>query len=167
LSESEVESLIKPFSEQEIKAALDDMKTNSAPDLDGLPAEFCKCFWNQVREHVLEMFNKFYVGELNLRRLNYGLISLIPRLKEVNHIKQYRPIYLLGVDYKWFTKVLTRRLTVVAEPIISKTQTAFLPGRNILEGVFILHETLHEMRRKNIKGIIMKLDFEKAYDKVS
>jgi hypothetical protein len=71
------------------------------------------------------------------------------------------------VDYKWFTKVLTRRLTAVAEPIISKTQTAFLPGRNILEGVFILHETLHEMRRKNIKGIIMKLDFEKAYDKVS
>jgi hypothetical protein len=42
-----------------------------------------------------------------------------------------------------------------------------LPGGNILEGVVVLHETLHEMIRKKRKGIIMKLDFEKAYDKVS
>jgi hypothetical protein len=55
----------------------------------------------------------------------------------------------------------------VANSIISKTQTTFLPGRNNLEGVVILHETLHEMRRKKRKGIIMKLGFEKANDKVS
>jgi hypothetical protein len=83
------------------------------------------------------------------------------------NIKQYRPICWLGVDYKWFTKVLAKRLTVVAESIIGKRQTTFLPGRNILEGVEILHVTLHEMRRRKTKGIIMKLDFEKAYDKVS
>jgi hypothetical protein len=71
------------------------------------------------------------------------------------------------VDYKWFTKVLARRLTEVAEMVISKTQTTFLPGRNILEGVVILHETLHELRRKKRKGVIMKMDFEHAYDKVS
>jgi hypothetical protein len=98
-----------------------------------------------------------------LSRINYELISLIPKLKEANNIKQYRPICLLGVDYKWFTKVLTMRL---ADSIISKTHSDFLPGRNILEGVVILHETLHEMRRQKRKGIIMKLDFEKTYDKV-
>jgi hypothetical protein len=48
----------------------------------------------------MEMFQKFYLGELNLSRLSYGLISLIPKLKEANNIKQYRPICLLGVDYK-------------------------------------------------------------------
>jgi hypothetical protein len=73
----------------------------------------------------------------------------------------------LGVDYKWFTKVLIKRLTEVAKSIISKTQTTFLPGRKILEGVVILHETVCEMRRKKRKRIIMKLDFEKEYDKVS
>jgi hypothetical protein len=77
------------------------------------------------------------------------------------------PICLLGVDYKWFIKVLTMRLTAVADSIISKTQTSILLGRNILEGVVVLHETLYEMRRKKSKGIIMKLDFEKSYDKVS
>jgi hypothetical protein len=115
---------------------------------------------------MLEMFENLYNGELNLSKINYGLISLTSKLKEANNIKQYKPIYLLGVHYKWFTKVMTMRLTTVADSNIGKTQTTFLPGRNILEGVVILHETLHEMRRKR-KGIIMKLDFEKAYDKVS
>jgi hypothetical protein len=36
----------------------------------------------------------------------------------------------------------------VADAIISKTPTTFLPGRNILEGVVVLHDTMHEMRRK-------------------
>ena len=36
-----------------------------------------------------------------------------------------------------------------------------------MEGVAILHETLHEIKRKNYSGIILKLDFEKAYDKVN
>jgi hypothetical protein len=113
------------------------------------------------------MFGKFYNGELNLSRLNYGLISLIPKLKKVNNIKQFRPIYLLGVDYKWITKVLTKRLTLVADSVVSKTQTSFIPGRNILEGVVILHETKHELNRRKKKGVILKLDFEKAYDKVA
>jgi hypothetical protein len=36
-----------------------------------------------------------------------------------------------------------------------------MKGRNILSGIMILHET----KKKQI-GIILKLDFEKAYDKV-
>ena len=41
-----------------------------------------------------------------------------------------------------------------------------MSGRNILEGVVILHETIHELHRKNLSGVIFKIDFEKAYDKV-
>jgi hypothetical protein len=114
---------------------------------------------------VVEMFDKFHRGEFNISRLNYGLISLIPKIKEANTIKKFRPICLLGVDYKWFMKVLTNRLAKVADSLISSTQIAFIPGRNILEGVVILHETIHEMTRKKQKWIILKIDFEKAYDK--
>jgi hypothetical protein len=46
-----------------------------------------------------------------------------------------------------------------ADSVISQTQTTFMPGRNILEDVVILHETLHELRRKKKKAIIM--NFEK------
>ena len=42
-----------------------------------------------------------------------------------------------------------------------------MQGRNILDGVAVLHETVHEMHRKKINGVISKIDFEKAYDKVN
>jgi hypothetical protein len=41
-----------------------------------------------------------------------------------------------------------------------------MPGRYILEGVVILHETIHELHRKKMDSVLLKLDFEKSYDKV-
>jgi hypothetical protein len=41
-----------------------------------------------------------------------------------------------------------------------------MPGRHILEGVLVLHETIHELHRKKLDGVLLKIDFEKAYDKV-
>jgi len=41
------------------------------------------------------MFADLYEDQLDLKRLNYGVITLIPKLKEANTIKQYRPICLL------------------------------------------------------------------------
>ena len=55
---------------------------------------------------------------------------------------------------------------MVAHKVISPTQTAFLPSRNIMEGVVVLHETIHELHRKKKSAVIFKIDFEKAYDKV-
>jgi hypothetical protein len=142
------------------------MSSNSTPDPDGLSTAFYKALWDKVKDHVMEMFGNFHKGELNLSRLNYGLISLIPKLKEANNVKQFRPICLLGVDYKWITRVLTKRLTTMADSVVSMTQTTFIPGRNILEGVVILHQTMHELKTRK-KGVILKLYLENAYDKVS
>jgi hypothetical protein len=70
------------------------------------------------------------------------------------------------VSFKIFTKVLTNRINLVAQKVVSTSQTTFLPGRYILEGVAILHEMIHEMHRKKKSGVILKLHFEKAHDKV-
>jgi len=106
-------------------------------------------------------------GSLDLLRLIYGVIILIPKLKLPNNIKQFRPICLLNLVYKIITKVLTLRLTEVVDRVISKNQTAFITWRSILDGVVILQEVVHELKRTKQEGIILKLDFEKAYDRVS
>ena len=65
-----------------------------------------------------------------------------------------------------FAKVLNNRFTPIAEEVIGGNQSGFIKGRNILEGVVILHEVIHELKTSKKKGLIMKIDFEKAYDKV-
>ena len=152
---------------EEVDAALKEIKNGTAPGPDGLSIEFFKQFWPQLRHIVLGMLNDLHNDTLDLWRLNYGEIVLIPKLKLPNNIRQFRPICLLNVIYKIITKVLTLRLTEAAARVISKNQTAFIPGRSILDGVVILQEVLHDLKSGKQEGIILKLDFEKAYDRVS
>jgi hypothetical protein len=112
------------------------------------------------------LFNFLHAGQLELFRLNFDEIILLPKVNEAERIQQYRPICLPNVSFKIFTKVATLRLNTVADHVDRPSQTAFMQGRNILDGVVSLHETVHELHSKKLNGVILKLDFEKAYDKV-
>ena len=114
----------------------------------------------------MQLFYDFHQGTLPIHSLNFGVITLLPKKADASRIQQFRPICLLNVSFKIFTKVLTNRLSLVANKVKRPSQTAFISVRHILEGVVILHETLHEMHRKKKSGVVLKLDFEKAYDKV-
>jgi hypothetical protein len=143
------------------------MEKNKAPGPDGFPAEFYQCFWEVIKPDLMAMFAAFQEGHLPLFHLNFGTIILLPKKENAVQIEQYRPICLLNVSFKVFTKVGTNRVTEVAHKVVRPTQTAFMPGRHILEGVVVLHETIHELHRNKMNGVLLKLDFEKAYDKVN
>ena len=142
------------------------MEHNKALGLDGFPAEFYQVFWEVIKKDLLALFSDFYEEKLPLFCLNFGVISLIPKTNDAKKIQQYRLICVLNVSFKIFTKVGTNRINKVAQSVIQPSQTAFIPGRNIMEGVVILHETIHELHTKKLNGVIFKVDFEKAYDKV-
>jgi len=166
ISDDENKLLTVQFTEKEVREAIFQMKHNKAPGPDGFPAEFYQVFWALIKDDLMAMFREFHAGNLPFFNLNFGTVTLIPKQKEVKQIQQYRPICMLNVSFKIFTKVLANRLTALANKVVGQSQTAFMPGRNILEGEVILHETIHELHKKK-DGVILKLDFEKAYDKVS
>jgi len=142
------------------------MEHNKASGPDGFPVEFYQVFWNLIKDDLMALFTDFHKEELNLYSLNFRIITLIPKIQEATKIQQYRPICVLNVSFKFFTKVGTNRLNKVAQTVVSPTQIAFMLGRNIMEGVVILHETIHELHTKKSDGVIFKIDFEKAYDRV-
>lgn len=47
---------------------------------------------------------------------------------------EYRPISLIGSMYKIVAKLLALHMNKVLGKVISNYQTAFLPGRQILDG---------------------------------
>jgi hypothetical protein len=95
----------------------------------------------------MKIVGDFNDAKLDLQRLNYGVITLVLKVREANTIKQYKSICLLNVDFKIFSKLLIDRLTPIADKLINPNQTTFIKGGNILEGVVILHEVTHGFRK--------------------
>lgn len=70
------------------------------------------------------------------------------------------------MSFKILTKLLAHRLGDIIDRIINDCQYAFIKGRNILDEVVALHEIVHKISCSKGKGVILKLDFEKTYDKI-
>jgi hypothetical protein len=154
LSPDECDILTKPFSKEEIKGAIMQIERNKAFGPDGFPSESYQKIWDVIKMDLMAMFIQLQTGDLSLFKLNSGVIMLLPKKEYASRIEQYRPICLLNVSFKNFTKVGTNRVTNIALTVIKPTQSAFIHGRNILEGVVVLQETIHELHRKKMNGII-------------
>jgi mannosylglycoprotein endo-beta-mannosidase len=154
--------LTEPYFEDEVMKAIFLMEHNKAPGPDGFPAEFYQTFWDTIKLDLLELFNELHAGQLEQFHLNFGEVILLPKVNKAERIQQFRPICLLNVSFEIFTKVATIRLNTVADHVVRPSQTAFMQGINILDGVVILHEGVHELHTKKLNGVILKLDFEKA-----
>jgi hypothetical protein len=104
---------------------------------------------------------------VDVSRLNFGILSLIPKVKGADSIKQFRPIALINVIFKFIAKAYAIRLASLANRMIHRSQTAFIKGRALHEGVLALHEIAHEINSKKLGGLFLKQNFEKAYDRVN
>jgi hypothetical protein len=58
-------------------------KENSAPGPNGYGVVFFKKFWDQIKDEMKLMFSDFFEGKLDIKRLNYGVITLVPSLKKL------------------------------------------------------------------------------------
>ena len=95
-----------------------------------------------------------------------SFITLVPKSEAPIDLTEYRPINLIGVVSKLISKVLANRLKKVMGNIIEDTQSAFITGRFILDGLLVINEITSWARRSGKSIFRMQIDFEKAYDNV-
>lgn len=100
------------------------------------------------------------------RRSNASFIVLISKVTSPQGINDFRPISLIGCLYKIVTKILARRIKGVLPKLIDDRQSTFLGGRNMLDGVVVANEIVHAAKSDKKPTILLKVDFEKAYDTV-
>ena len=156
-----------PFSEEEVHSALMEMNGDKVPGPDGFTVAFWQKCWEFVKEEVLDIFKEFHEQSSFLKSLNNTFLVLIPKKGGAEDLGDFRPISLLGGIYKLLAKVLANRLKKVLGKVVSSDQNAFVMGRQILDASLIANEVIDAWQKRKEKGLICKLDVEKAYDSIN
>jgi hypothetical protein len=119
-----------------------------------------------MKYDVRILFDQFHGNESLPRSLFSYFITLIPKVHSPQELREFRPISLLGSIYKLVAKVLAARLAKVIGLLIPSTQSAFIKGRSLVEGVVAVNETIDYAKKARKSCLVLKVDFEKAYDSV-
>ena len=73
----------------------------------------------------------------------------------------------MNVTYKLASAVISNRLKTVLDKVIHENQKGFISGRFLGENVRLIYDVLFESKKQNIPGLLLSIDFEKAFDTVS
>ena len=146
--------LIKPFTVEEVKHAVWDCDNFKSPGPDGVNSGF------------MRFISEFHRNGKLSKGLNGTFIALIPKVESPQRLNDFRPISMVGSLYKVLSKVLANRLRVVMSNVISETQSAFIHGRQILDGILIASELVEDARHLKKDLLLFKVDFEKTFDSI-
>nr|GEZ93247.1 hypothetical protein [Tanacetum cinerariifolium] len=113
---------------------------------------------------MIRFVQEFFHYKTFPKGCNSSFIALIPKVSNAKIVSDFCLISLIGCQYKIIGKILANRLNKVIRSCISLVQSAFIKGRNILNGSLILNEVLAWYRKSKKDPMVFKVDFEKAFD---
>ncbi|GJV18221.1 RNA-directed DNA polymerase, eukaryota, reverse transcriptase zinc-binding domain protein [Tanacetum coccineum] len=127
---------------EEINEAVWDCESSKALGPDGYSFAFMKKYWVTIQKDLYDFVNLFFATCVMPNGANSSFFTLIPKVNNPNLITDFRLISLIGINYKIIAKILANRLSKVIDKIVSKEQSAFIAGRQILDGPVILSEII-------------------------
>jgi hypothetical protein len=97
-----------------------------------------------------------------------GIINILPKEDKCReYLKNWRPISLLNVSYELISACFAKILKQDTNCIINENQKGFVKGKYIGENTRTVYDIIHESKLRQIKCLLLLIDFEKAFDSVS
>ena len=165
LSDEDRDNLEGPLCYEECKNVLESLQKDKSPGEDGFTMEFYKLFYDLLSENLLACLNEAYEKNKFTISQRRGIITLLPKEDaSLLDLHNWRPITLLNVDLKIAAKAIAKRLETVLPNLIHPDQTGFVKERYIGENIRLISDVLDFTKEQNIPGILVALDFWKAFD---
>ena len=143
------------------------MKEGKSPGNDGLTVAFYRGFWPSISGMVIGSLKEGWAKGKLSNSQRQSVIRLIEKKgKDLSKMNGWRPISLLNIDAKLFSKVLANRLRRICKVVVGEEQLAYMENIDIHEGHLVINKVLELARSKNIKGLMTTVDFKGAFDSV-
>jgi hypothetical protein len=124
---------------------------------------FFTFFFDLVGEDLLEMVEEsIRLGNI-IGSLNSTFLTLILKANKPASFDDFRPISLCNLCYKVISKIIVNWTKPYLSISLSKEQLGFLKGRRIQDAIVTTHESLHSIKKKILKSLVLKLDLREAY----
>ena len=163
INDEERQYLNQIIKDKEIKEAIANMDADKSPGEDGITAEFYKAFIKELLEPMTMLFNNIWLKEKQPQSHKNAIIKLLFKKNDHRKLKNWRPISLLNIDYKVYTKVLTARLREIMSTITPMEQKCGVEGRRMTDVI----RNINEVRNHNTDGYLVLIDQAKAFDRVN
>ena len=164
LSEQESQSCDGYLTLQELTIAVNNLKPNKSPGMDGISTNFYKHFWKLLGPLLVKIFNSCYDKQTLPFSQRQSILNLIYKKNNPLDLSNYRPISLLNTDYKILSYTLALRIKKVLNLIINSDQTGYLQNRYIGFNLRQIQDIIHYADKFNVEGAILFIDFSKAFD---
>ena len=169
IDELESDQILEIENQLDIKELLSTLKStkDSAPGPDGITYSFLKFLWPIYGKILIESWNySLLTGKLPPSH-NTSTLTLLPKEgKNLEELKNWRPITLSNCDLKLITKTLSKRMIKSLHNVIKDHQSAYMENRTISDNLRIINLSLREAELTRQPIYIIALDAKKAFDSV-
>ena len=96
------------------------------------------------------------------------MITCLPKKDKCrDDIKNWCPLSMLSSVYKLASAAIANRMKPYLNYLINDSQTGFISGRNIADSTRLVYDIIHTTEKLNIPGLLVSIDFHKAFDSIS
>jgi len=117
--------LSAPFLEEVIRQAIFCSYADGVRGSDGFPFLFYLKLWDLIKKDFIAMVRAFERNELDIARVNYVMLTFIPKENNVTMMKKFRPTALFNRSLKIFSKALNNILITIIDRLISPNLIVF------------------------------------------
>ncbi|EYB91984.1 hypothetical protein Y032_0199g1651 [Ancylostoma ceylanicum] len=155
-----------PILTSEVRNAIHSLKKGTAPGPDGITADLLRVGGYTMNKLLADHFNCYLEAGTIPNQWKCSKTVLVLKKGDNEDIGNYRPIALLSIPYKLFTKIMLNRLEATLDAYQPVEQAGFRKGFCCMDHIHTVVQLIERCREYTMPLVLTFIDYKKAFDSV-